>query len=230
MTVQGPVAVGVADDQLTILDYAAREAIRAGAGLRLIRAYAVPPAPPAPIAGVDIVASYRAGGQDVLDAAVRYLEQTHEGLVVECVLTRGHTQDVLERESADSRLMIIGPAARKPWYVKMFEGEVTHHLVEHAACPVLVVPSQWQDVRDGDPVVVLVGGDAPAPRALEFAHKMAQARGVELRVVHSDGAARDVALDAADRAGLLVLVDSLARRIVGAANCPVAVIPVGDRD
>lgn len=224
MTVQGPVVVGVADDQLTILDYAAREAIRAGSGLRLVHAYAVPPAPPGPIAGVDIAASYRAGGQDVLDAAVRHLEQTHKGLVVECVLTRGHTQDVLERESADARLMIIGPAARKPWYVKMFEGEVTHHLVEHAVCPVLVVPSQWPEARDGDPVVVLVGGDTPAPKALEFAHKMAQSRGVELRVVHSDGAARDMAIDAAERAGLLVLVDGLARKIVGAASCPVAVV------
>lgn len=230
MTVHGPVAVGVADDQLSILDYAAREAVRSGCGLRLVRAYVVPPAPPGPIAGVDIAASYRAGGQDVLDAAVRHLEQNHPGLVIECVLTRGHTQEILEQESADARLMIIGPAARKPWYVKMFEGEVTHHLVRRAGCPVLVVPAQWPLERDVLPVVVLVGGDTPAPSALEFGHKTAQARGVELRVVHAEGVSRDVAIEAADRAGLLVLVDPHAQEIVGAASCPVVVIPAADRE
>lgn len=224
MTVHGPITVAVADDHLSILDFAAREAIRAGCGLRLVRAYAVPPAPPVPIAGIDIPASYRAGGQDVLDAAALHVEQTYPHQQVECVLTKGHTPSVLEEESHDAWLMVIGPAARKPWYVKMFEGEVTHHLVERAACPVVVVPKDWHEPLDA-PVVVVVDGGVPSQSALQFGHEMAQARGAELRVVHSDGDALDVALQAADRAGLLVLTDSFAQEIVGAANCPVAVVP-----
>lgn len=227
MTVQGPITVAVADDQVSILDFAAREAMRARCGLRLVRAYAVPPAPPVPIAGIDIPASYRAGGQDVLDAAVRHLEKGHPHLQVECVLTRGHTPTVLEQESHEARLMVIGPAARKPWYVKMFEGEVTHHLVERAACPVIVVPSGWQEPHGDAPVVVVVDDGPTTQVALQFGHELAQARGAELRIVHCDEDPRGAVLSAAEGAGLLVLVDSLAREIVGAANCPVAVVPPG---
>lgn len=227
MAVDGPVLVAVADDQPAILDFAVREAARQGCGLRLVRAYAVPPAPVTAMAGVDIPASYRAGAQDVLDAAVRQVSGRGEQVAIESALVKGHTPTVLERESERARLIVIGPAARKPWYVKMFEGEVTHHLVERAACPVVVVPKDWRELAPGAPVVVVVDGHL-AP--LDFAARRAASSGAPLRVLLLDpvedaevtarvtrygdlevriervtSEPRELALRAADGAALLVL-------------------------
>lgn len=208
MTVQahGPVAVGVADDQPAILEYAAREAVRAGCALRLIRTYAVPPAPMVPLAGVDIPASYRAGAQDVLDAAVTYVEQHHAGLEVETVLERAHTPTVLERESHTSRLMVIGPAARKPWYVKMFEGEVTHHLAERSECPVVVVPRGWLEPQPDAPIIVVFEGEAAV---FEHACETAAARNAPLRILAATALNEDVLTPLRDRFPQVVMSQEL---------------------
>lgn len=181
-----PVVVGVADRQLAALDYAAAEAIRAGSRVRIVHAYVVPPSAMGSVYGVDVPESFRLGGQEVLDAAVHHLRAGRPALEIEPVLCRGFAPAVLESMSADARLLIMAPDTAKPWYFRMFEGRVAHRLVEHAACPVVVVPDTWTPAHDAAPVVVMIDGEDSAQGPLSFAFAAAADRGAELHVVHVD--------------------------------------------
>lgn len=181
-----PVVVGVADRQLAALDYAAAEALRAGCRVRVVHAYVVPPSAMGSVYGVDVPESFRAGGQEVLDGAVEHLRANRPTLEIEEVLCRGFAPAVLESESAGAQLLVIAPDTAKPWYFRMFEGRVAHRLVEHAACPVLVVPDTWTPAHDAAPVVVMIDGEAGAQGPLSFAFAAAADRGAELHVVHVD--------------------------------------------
>ncbi|MFI5429581.1 universal stress protein [Aeromicrobium sp. UC242_57] len=229
MTDLRPVLVGVADRQSTILDYAAREAVRAQCALRLVRSYAVPPSPPVAVAGVDIPASYRAGAQDVLDDAVGLVEQGHPGLQVETVLAKGHTPGVLEQESHQARLIVIGPPARKPWYVRCSRARSR---TTSSSTPAVL--SSWCPTSG---TTRLTRGRSWSWSTRSRRHRSRwsslgrwrRAAEPQLQVVQSEGDAREVALAAAEQAGLLVLTDSFAQKVVGVATCPVAVVPASFR-
>lgn len=234
-TPRRPVVVGVDDGQTAALDYAAALALRLGCAVRVVHAYVVPPAPMGAAYGVDIPESFRLRGQEIVDAAVRHLGSAHPGLVVEPVLHRGMAPALLESESAEASVLVIGPDASKPWYFRMFEGRIAHRLVEHAACPVVVVPETWGPAHDVASVVVLTDREADAQGPLSFAREAATTRGAELEIVHVDDRAE--AVEIANQAGLLVIgrpqarhltdlaTDSLAQQLVSAVGCPVAVVP-----
>lgn len=183
-TVNLPVVVGIADKQPAALDYALREAERAACGIRLVHAYVVPPSAMGSFYSIDVPEAYRAGGQEVLAGAVRHVEESGVVVPVESVLVRGYAPSVLESESRSARAVIIGPDDSKPWYIRMFEGKVARHLVEHAESPVIVVPDSWHGTDDDAPVVVMVDGETSAHGPLAFAFETATARGAELRVLH----------------------------------------------
>lgn len=179
-----PVAAGVADKQPTVLDYARQEAERAGCGLKLVHAYVVPPSAMGSIYSLDVPEAYRAGGQEILDEAVRHLKVGGNTAPIETVLIRGYAPSVLETESRSARQLIIGPDESKPWYIRLFEGKVAHELAEHGQCPVIVVPDSWRSTNDGAPVVVMVDGETSAHGPLKFAFETALARGAGLHVLH----------------------------------------------
>lgn len=179
-----PIVVGVDVPQPAVLDYAGREAERFRCGIRLVHAYAVPPSAMGSIYGVDIPETYRAGGEETLQEATRYLKSSGTTAPIETVLVRGYAPSVLESESRSARLMIIGPDKSKPWYIRMFEGKVARELVEHAECPVVVVPDSWQRTDNAAPIVVMVDGETSAHGPLKFAFDAALARRAELRVLH----------------------------------------------
>ena len=180
------VAVGVADKQPTVLDYARQEAERARCGIKVIHAYTVPPSAMGSIYSIDVPEAFREGGQEILDGAVSHLRESGSTVPIESVLTRGYAPSVLESESLSARVMIIGPDESKPWYVRMFEGRVARHLVEHAQCPVVVVPDSWHQGDENAPVIVMVDGETSAHGPLKFAFDTATARHAELRVLHVD--------------------------------------------
>jgi len=179
-----PVAVGIASRQPAILEYAVREAERAGCSIRIIHAYSVPPSAMGSLYGLDVDEAYRAGGQDVLDEAVGHLSQRRTAAPVEIVLTHGFAPSVLEAESAGARVMVIGPDDAKPWYIRLFEGRSARHLAAHSECPVVVVPNGWDASDDGTSIVVMVDGERQAHGPLKFAFDTASARGAELTVLH----------------------------------------------
>jgi nucleotide-binding universal stress UspA family protein len=179
-----PVVVGIADKQPTVLEYARQEAERVGCGIRLVHAYTVPPSAMGAMYSIDVPEAYRQGGQEILDEAVKHLKESGTTTPIERVLTRGYAPSVLEPESRSARVLIIGPDESKPWYIRMFEGKVARQLVEHAECPVVVVPDSWHSTDDAAPVIVMVDGETSAHGPLKFAFDTASARQAELRVLH----------------------------------------------
>lgn len=180
-----PVVVGIADKQPALLAYAKQYAQRAGCGIKLVHAYAVPPTAMGSFYGVDIPEAYRAGGDEVLAEAVRQLSDDGVPPHVESLLVHGYAPSVLESASLSARVVIIGPDESKPWYIRLFEGRVARHLASHAGCPVIVVPDTWQPSDDGGgPIVVMVDGEDNAHGPLKYAFDTASALGVDLKVLH----------------------------------------------
>lgn len=179
-----PVAVGVTDHEFSVLEYAAAEAGRAGADLRLVHAYTVPPNALGSPYGYDIPAAFRLDGQDILRQAESHVRTHGEIGHVKCVLSRGVPPDVLERESKTARLMVIGQDPIKPWYFRLYEGRSAHHLAEYSHCPVVIVPRDWHEVQGREQIVVFVDGPQSARPILGFAFDAAVARDAPLKIVH----------------------------------------------
>ncbi|MDR7085222.1 nucleotide-binding universal stress UspA family protein [Aeromicrobium panaciterrae] len=179
-----PVAVGVTDHEFSVLEYAAAEAERLGADLRLVHAYTVPPNALGSPYGYDIPAAFRLDGQDILRQAKSHV-RTHGGPGhVKCVLSRGVPPNVLERESKTARLMVIGQDPIKPWYFRLYEGRSAHHLAEYSHCPVVIVPRDWHEVQGREQIVAFVDGPQSARAILTFAFDAAVTRDAPVKIVH----------------------------------------------
>ena len=179
-----PVAVGVTDHELSILEYAAAEADRVGSALKLVHAYTVPPSSFGPMYGYDIPAAFRLDGQDILRQAKSYLRTGGAESHVKCVLTRGMPPSVLELESKTARLMVVGQDPIKPWYFRLYEGRSAHHLADYSHCPVVIVPRDWHDTEGRNQIVAFVDDLESAKSILGYAFDTAAARGVPLKIVH----------------------------------------------
>jgi nucleotide-binding universal stress UspA family protein len=179
-----PIAVGIADKQPSLLDFARAEAERASCGIMLVHAYTVPAVAMGSMYGIEVPEAFRAAGQDVLDEAAHHLTKRGVTASIGSVLTHGDPATALEEATRSARLMIIGPDDHKPWYGRLFEGQVARHQSEHAECPVIVVPDSWERSHDNDPVVVMVDAETNARGPLQFAFETALARGSDLRVLH----------------------------------------------
>ena len=178
------IAVGVVAGQDAVLDFAQVEAELTRSHLLLVHAYEVLPTIAAPALGLDLAEDFRLGGQEILAEALEHLARSGVACRVERVLTRGHAPAVLEAESRRARLMIIGQDADKPLIVRLFEGRVARRLVEHADCPVVVVPDSWRPDQGSGPVVVMIDGHSTAHGPLALAFETAATHDAELQVLH----------------------------------------------
>lgn len=101
---------------------------------------------------------------------------------VEIALADGSVPGVLERSSHDADLLVVG-SHRRRHARSVLTGRLPLRIAEHAACPVVVVPDDWQP-RMGS-IVVGLGDDEASDAAVAFAAELAVDLGVELRVVHA---------------------------------------------
>ncbi|MEI5525630.1 universal stress protein [Streptomyces brasiliscabiei] len=147
------------------LDWAAGEAVRRGAGLRLVCA-----------------ATDRDEAVPVLAAAVSRLRERHPGLPVRTVAAEGGAVRVLARESADAALTVVGTRGMGRT-VGLLLGSVSLRLARHARGPLLVV--RGDHPCDGGREVVLGLEDDTDERAAVYAFEEARRRGARLRVLHS---------------------------------------------
>ncbi|MEO6606532.1 MAG: universal stress protein [Aeromicrobium sp.] len=179
-----PVVVGIVDKQPSVLRFAMREAIRAGAPLRVVHAVSMPVQVAEFNVGIDAMSAAREGGQKLLDDAKHFIDKEAESPPVSYVLTTEPAIQALERESATARVLIIG-ADDLPWYDRMLGGAVAPHVTRHASCAVVVVPEISYPPTATGGVVVTLDGDTSASGPLGFAFEQADARDRTLQVLHA---------------------------------------------
>ncbi|WP_309710737.1 universal stress protein [Pseudolysinimonas sp.] len=102
--------------------------------------------------------------------------------VVDTAMADGSVPGVLARRSRVTDLLVIG-SHRTRHARSVLTGRLPLRIAEHAACPVIVVPDDWQ--RRTGSVVVGLGDDESSDAAIAFAAGEAGDLGGELRVLHA---------------------------------------------
>ncbi|MFC6160231.1 universal stress protein [Kribbella jiaozuonensis] len=174
---------GSAED-LRVVDYAAAEALRAGAELVLVAPYSAhssfspmtpgyPPKSPAELADAAVRAAV---------AHVRHRDGY--GVQLAGITEEGSRLRVLAHVARKARMLVIGRSrSRGPQRVVQTQANLT--LVVRAGCPVVVVPLSWKPTLLDRKVAVGIDGTALSAEALEFAFGIAASREADLIAVHA---------------------------------------------
>lgn len=205
-----PVVAGVdgSEQARDAVGWAATEAARRGAPLRLVTAFGWTPQDH-PLGHPDAARRYRAellaASRQHLDEAVVAARHAAPGLAVSGDVVVGYPMAVLDTAARDAQLLVIGDRGRGG-FAGLLLGSVAVAMAAHAACPVVVVRGEAPDPSAADPaagtsrvdtgpvdtgpvvvgpVVVGVDGSPPGEAALAFAFEAAAARGVPLVAVHA---------------------------------------------
>jgi nucleotide-binding universal stress UspA family protein len=127
----------------------------AGSVLRILTVHEPSPAAIPAYHGLPMVAGEEAVREEL---ARRLAAATHdaerEGIEVEGTLLEGHAATVLERQSAELDLLVVGARQRGPSRAAL-SGSVSKHLLRRARSPLVVVP------RDYGSHTVLGGNELP---------------------------------------------------------------------
>jgi nucleotide-binding universal stress UspA family protein len=101
------------------------------------------------------------------------------------VLVEDEPGSALVTQSAEAELVVVGTRGRNR-LAGLILGSVSQRCVDHAECPVAVVPSSW-DQASGRRVVAGIDGSEPSRQALQWAFAEAASRHIDLEVVHAFG-------------------------------------------
>jgi len=181
------IVVGVdgSEPSLAAVRWAANEAARRGARLRLVavlgRWYGYGPRPE----WTDVYEAVVRHASRYLGTGCEIARKIAPELSIELDRREGHPGEVLVEEAARAALLVIGHrgwgSRRPPW-----GGSVAIHAAAAAACPVVVVPESAPPVAsDADrPVLVGIDGSPLSEAAIGFAFEQADRRQVPLVAVH----------------------------------------------
>lgn len=158
----------------------------------------------------------------VLERAAWRIREALPDAVVETAMADGSVPGVLERSSRVADLLVVG-SHRTRHVRSVLTGRLPLRIAEHAACPVVVVPDDWQK-RTGS-VVVGLGDDDTSDAAIAFAAAEAADLGVELRILHAwspPASTADVPLDPVDPVELRAAHGERLAEVAGRARgrCP----------
>lgn len=159
-----------------LLDWAADEAARLGAPLRLVTAVD----PGIQLTPYDAISSgsqtlteqLDADAHRLLQAAATRARDRQQGLDVATTAPWGPPAAAVVGLSEGARLVVVGAPARG-LLDRILLGSVALPVVAHAACPVAVVPADTQ-VEEPSHFLVGVDGSEKSARALELAMDMAE--------------------------------------------------------
>lgn len=183
---QHRVAVGVdgSDSALHAVRWAAEEAARRGAALRLVSAFDLPFRYPAGVVEVDSLRRLlRDEHRRQLDDAGAAAAAAVPGLQPELALADGIPVETLVQESNESSLLVLGTRGLGG-FAGLLVGSTSVALAGRTHCPLVVVRGAVV-AGPGDPVVVGVDGTPVGEAAIGFAFEQASARGSDLLAVHS---------------------------------------------
>ncbi|MBM7863740.1 universal stress protein [Lentzea nigeriaca] len=163
------------------VSWAAEEAVRRGASLRIVHAEL-----PLPADALDMTGMARSALHDEAIAwvqkAVSEANEVAPGVEVQVRVEVNTPAWLLEQESADAALVVVGSRGLGG-FTGLLLGSVAVALSCHAKCPVVIVRGA-DPVLDG-PVVVGVNGSPQNWHVLDRAFEEAEARGTSLVAVHA---------------------------------------------
>lgn len=180
-----PVVVGVdgSSQSLRAAEWAAGEARRHGAPLRIVSIPALPPRMRAdssnPPTVADVVRDQSAAW---LDEAVARSTAVAPDLRIDAGLLSGAPAQVITDCGAGALMLVVG-ASSTSGLALLLLGSVSRYVAQHATCPVVVVGQEQTTVHGK--VAVGVGDRYDAAPTLAFAFEEAALRHADLLVVHS---------------------------------------------
>jgi nucleotide-binding universal stress UspA family protein len=124
------------------LEFAVEEATVRGARLRVVCAWHLPPelfaggwAP----AG-DMLDSFRRGAEENVRTAVEVAKRLQPSLECEGLAIEGQPAEVLLQEAATGGGLVVVGNRGRGGFSSLLLGSVSHQVVHHARCPVVVIP------------------------------------------------------------------------------------------
>ena len=180
-----PVVAGVdgSEESLRAAEWAALEAQRHGAPLRLVSAAAMPPRMRAR-GGVPQTVADAMYGEAVraLREAVTRAEEVSSRLLIDATPLDG-APALAVTDSGSGALMLVVGARGAGGFAPMLLGSVSRYAAMHAPCPLVVVREETSAVH-GE-IVVGIGDPLDTTATLDFAFEEAALRGATLVAVHS---------------------------------------------
>ncbi|ASR39388.1 hypothetical protein BAY61_17555 [Prauserella marina] len=179
-----PIVVGVDGSAaaLAAVRWAAREAFRLGAALRLIHSCDLPPLNPRipMVPPREYASAWAESGRHWLADARAAATDEAPGIDVDWDVCFGGAADTLVDESGAASLLVVGTRGLGG-FRRLFVGSVAVTVAAHARCPVVVV--REDTIADAGPVVVGTDGSPLSEQALAFGFEAASARGARLLAV-----------------------------------------------
>ncbi|HEY1319486.1 MAG TPA: universal stress protein [Streptosporangiaceae bacterium] len=180
-----PVTVGVdgSEESLRAVEWAALEARRHRAPLRIVSAPAELPRTHAYHASpAEIGAALRGISARALDAAIIRSEEVAPGLRIDTGLLSGPPAVAVAGSGADASMLIVG-ARGAGGFAAMMLGSVSRYVAAWAPCPVVVVREETIAVHRE--IAVGVRDPEDVTGTLAFAFEEAARRGADLVAVHT---------------------------------------------
>src|SRR5271166_2440408 len=180
-----PIVVGAdgSEQSSRAVEWAAREAVRRKAPLRIVSVSAMPsrmrPRNANPATVADIL--HKISARD-LAAALTRARELAPGLHIDTDLVTGPPAQTLTACGSGASMLVVG-ARGAGGFSAMVLGSVSRYVAMHASCPVVVAHEDSVAVHRA--VVVGVGDPAEAADSLGFAFEEASMRGAVLTVVHA---------------------------------------------
>jgi nucleotide-binding universal stress UspA family protein len=136
------IVVGVdgSEASLDALRWALREGRLRGCAVEVVHAWLAPTlAVRAPLVFDEgFVRQFREDAESLIDDALLRMGPDAAGVAVDRAATEGPAEQVLVAAAADATLLVVGSRGRGG-LGELLLGSVSHHCVQHAACPVVVV-------------------------------------------------------------------------------------------
>jgi len=177
------VAVDGSEASMRAAEWAAREAARRAAPLRIVSAPGLPPQMRTNQASATTVANALRGiAARALGEAVDRVGEVATALSVDTDLLAGSPALAVAQSGAGAQLLVVG-ARGAGGFAALVLGSVSRYAATHAPCPVVVVHEETAAVHRE--IVVGLRDPADADAALGFAFEEAVLRGASLTAVHA---------------------------------------------
>jgi nucleotide-binding universal stress UspA family protein len=138
--VNGTIIVGVdgSASSQRALAWALRQAEATGATVQAVLAWSVPTSYGTGVMVLPGV-QWQADAKETLEAAVASASSAYPEVPVQCHTIEGHPATVLLHQAKDADLLVVGSRGHGG-FVGALIGSVSHHVIHHAPCPVVIIP------------------------------------------------------------------------------------------